>query len=331
MEVKLSASRIKTAQSCSWIYWSKYKKKIPDTNNDGARRGSICHNVFEHLAKQKTKRSFNKIVKDQDPFSDKTVKEMILSEASQEGIDDEANITLMKEMILNGLDCNFHGEDLGIPTESYAELEFDIEKNGYHIRGYIDQLFLYKQKKVALVRDFKTSKKIFEGKEKEDNLQDYIYCLAVKHLFPEYVKRSSEFLFLKFNLKKEGLLKMNPIDEDDLEGFEMQLQSIQEYLEGFDESDAVSNFAYDKGFPTDGSFGGKLQCGFAKEKGQLKKDGSLMWYCPYKFDFFYVEIKDKNGEFVSSCFQNEFEKSMVPNLGSHEIKYYKGCPKHLTN
>ena len=56
-----------------------------------------------------------------------------------------------------------------------------------------------------------------------------------------------------------------------------------------------------------------------------------MWHCPYKFDFFYVEIKDENGEFVSSCFQNEFEKSMVPDLGSHEIKYYKGCPKHLTN
>ena len=64
---------------------------------------------------------------------------------------------------------------------------------------------------------------------------------------------------------------------------------------------------------------------------ELKKDGSLMWHCPYKFDFFYVEVKDKDGEFVSSCFQNEFEKNMVPELGSHEIKYYKGCPKHLTN
>lgn len=328
MEVKLSASRIKTAQSCSWIYWNKYIQKLPDTNNDGARRGSICHNVFEHLSKQKTKRSFNKIVKEKDPFADKTVKEMMLSEASAEGIDDESNMKLMKEMILNGLDCNFHGEDLGIPTESYAELEFDIEKNGYHIRGYIDQLFLYKEKSVALVRDFKTSKKIFEGKEKEDNLQDYIYCLAVKHLFPEYVNRNAEFLFLKFNLKKEGLLKMKPLDEDDLEGFEIQLQSIQEYLENFDESDANSNFAADKGFPDDGSFGGKLQCGFAKEKGQLKKDGTLMWHCPYKFDFWYVTILDENGEFSSSCFQNEFDKSMVPPGGSHSVKHYAGCPKH---
>ena len=64
---------------------------------------------------------------------------------------------------------------------------------------------------------------MFEGKEKEDNLQDYMYSLAVKTLFPEYVNRTSEFLFLKFDLDKKGLMKMNPIDEDDLEGFELQL------------------------------------------------------------------------------------------------------------
>ena len=62
-------------------------------------------------------------------------------------------------MILNGLDCNFHGEDLGIPDEAHAELDFDIEQNGYHIRGFIDQLFLYKDKKIAIIRDYKTSKK----------------------------------------------------------------------------------------------------------------------------------------------------------------------------
>jgi ATP-dependent exoDNAse (exonuclease V) beta subunit len=249
-EVALSASRIKTAQSCSWIYWNKYKQKLPDTNNDGARRGTVCHNVFEFLSKQKTKTHFNKVVKAQDPFASKAVKDLIMSDASELGVTDE---------------------ELGIPDESYAELDFNIEQNGYHIRGFIDQLFLYKEKKIAIIRDYKTSKKMFEGKEKEDNLQDYMYCLAVKNLFPEYTNRSSEFLFLKFDLNKNGLMKMNPIDDDDLEGFEMQLASIQDYLEHFDEKDAVSNFAADKGFPEDGSFGGKLQCGFAKEKGQLKK------------------------------------------------------------
>tara|TARA_E500000318_G_scaffold103724_1_gene109058 strand:- start:1256 stop:2251 length:996 start_codon:yes stop_codon:yes gene_type:complete len=330
MEVKLSASRIKTAQSCSWLYWSKYKMKLPEKGNDGARRGSICHNVFEHLSKQKTKTQYNKIVKAKDPFAVKVVKDQILSEAKEMGVDDDDNIDLIKQMILNGLSCNFHGEELGIPDEAHAELDFDIEKNGYHIRGFIDQLFLYKDKKVAIIRDYKTSKKIFDGKEKEDNLQDYIYCLAVKHLFPEYVNRSAEFLFLKFNLKKEGLLKMKPLDEDDLEGFELQLASIQEYLENFNEADAVRNFAFDKGFPDDGSFSGRLQCGFAEKKGQLKKDGSLMWHCPFKFDFFYVEITNSDGEVELTCFQEDFDKSLVPEGGKYEIKYYEGCPKHLT-
>ena len=72
-------------------------------------------------------------------------------------------MNLIKEMILNGLSCNFHGEDLGIPDEAHAELDFDIEQNGYHIRGFIDQLFLYKDKKIAIIRDYKTSKKMFEG------------------------------------------------------------------------------------------------------------------------------------------------------------------------
>ena len=154
--------------------------------------------------------------------------------------------------------------------------------------------------------------------------------MAVKHLFPEYVNRSAEFLFLKFNLKKEGLLKMKPLDEDDLEGFELQLASIQEYLENFNETDAVRNFAFDKGFPDDGSFSGRLQCGFAEKKGQLKKDGSLMWHCPFKFDFFYVEITNSDGEVELTCFQEDFDKSLVPEGGKYEIKYYEGCPKHLT-
>lgn len=331
MEVKLSASRIKTAQSCSWLYWCKYKLKLPEHGNDGARRGSICHNVFEYLSKQKTKRSYNKIVKEQDPLAVEKVKNMIETQASEMGVDDVDNMTLIKEMILNGLSCDFHGNELGIPDEAHAELDFDIEHNGYHIRGFIDQLFLYKDKKVALIRDYKTSKAVFEGKEVDDNLQDYIYSLAVRHLFPEYVNRQSEFLFLKFDLKKEGRLRMEQIDEDDMDGFEMQLQSIQEWLENFDEEDARTSFAADKKFPTDGSFSGRLLCGFNKQKGQLKKDGTVMWGCSMKWDFYYIKVLDKDGKLAFTCFQEDFDKSRVPEGGSHSLEYYAGCPKFCRN
>ena len=36
LTTKLSASRIKTAQSCSWLYYCKYKLKLPDKGNDGS-------------------------------------------------------------------------------------------------------------------------------------------------------------------------------------------------------------------------------------------------------------------------------------------------------
>ena len=90
----------------------------------------------------------------------------------------------MKEMIFNGLTYDFFGKDLGKPNEDYSEKDFlIIENNGdikYKIRGFIDKLFLYKRKKFAIIRDFKTSKSVFKGKDYTDNLQDLMYSLAVK-------------------------------------------------------------------------------------------------------------------------------------------------------
>ncbi len=67
-----------------------------------------------------------------------------------------------------------------------------------------------------------------------------MYCLAVKHLYPDYLKRRSEFVFLKFDLSKDmlgktgkGLLEMGAIGEDELEGFEYELTEIQKYLDSF--------------------------------------------------------------------------------------------------
>ena len=302
LETPLSASRIKTAQSCSWLYWCKYKLKLPDKSNDGARRGSICHLVFEVLGAKGRKKYYNKILKTQDVFSVPSIKRLVLKHAVREGIDDSENVELMKDMSFNGLSYDFFGCDLGKPTEEYSEKDFDIIKNDgnikYKIRGFIDKLFLYKKKKFAIIRDFKTSKEVFKGKDQTDNLQDLMYSLAVKNLFPEYSERVSEFLFLKFDLDpdavKSGVVRMKALDENELEGFEMQLSEIQKYLDNFSEKNAKQNFALHQGFPKDSSFSGKLLCGFATKKGELKKDGSPKWHCPMKFDFFFYEVCNSN-------------------------------------
>ena len=336
LETPLSASRIKTAQSCSWLYWCKYKLKLPDKSNEGAKRGSICHLVFEVLGLKGRKKYYNKILKTQDVFSVPSIKRLILKHAIREGIDDCDNVNMMKDMIFNGLSYDFFGTDSGNPTEEYSEKDFDIVKNDgdikYKIRGFIDKLFLYKRKKFAIIRDFKTSKEVFKGKDQTDNLQDLMYSLAVKNLFPEYSERVSEFLFLKFDLdpdaKKSGVVRMKPLDEDELKGFEMQLSEIQKYLDNFSEKDAQKNYAAHQGFPKDNSFSGKLLCGFATKKGELKIDGNPKWHCPMKFDFFYYEVTNAEGKFITSYFEDEFSEDLVPEGCSYEMKYYQGCPAH---
>ena len=138
-----------------------------------------------------------------------------------------------------------------------------ISKEGekdYAIKGFIDKLFIYDKKNVALIRDFKTSKQVFKGEDKKKNLQDYIYSLAVKYLFPDVKNRNSEFVFLKFDLdaahKPEGLIKMGKISDKKLDEFEMELTQAQQYLLKFNYSSAISSYAADKPNPKDGSFGG---------------------------------------------------------------------------
>ena len=336
-ETALSASRIKTVQSCSWLYWCKYKMNLPDASNDGAKRGSICHLIFELLGEPKRKKMQVKMIKSKDIFCFESIRRLVMKHARILEVADDENIALIKEMTLNGLMYDFYGDKAGKPTEALSEKDFEIVVcdggKKYKIKGFIDKLFLYKKQKFALIRDFKTSKQKFKGKEVSDNLQDYMYSLAVRHLYPEYKNRVSEFLFLKFNLDQslevsDGAIQMSPISEDDLDGFEYQLSEIQEYLDGFSEQDAVGNFAASQPFPTDNSFSGPLQCGFAKQKGQLKKDGSPMWHCPMKFDFHYYAIINADGKHIKSYSIEEFNKSLIPNGCKAEKRYYAGCLKH---
>ena len=59
----LSASRLKTLETCSWSYWCNYHLKLPQKQNEGAQRGTVCHLAFEMLVKPKHKKHYNKIVK----------------------------------------------------------------------------------------------------------------------------------------------------------------------------------------------------------------------------------------------------------------------------
>lgn len=333
----LSASKVKTLQSCSWLYWAKYHLKLPEDSNDGANRGTICHLVFECLGNPRHKKHYNKILKGNSTWKSKAIKRLILIHAKKLKVYDLENLNLINEMILNGIKYDFFGTEQGKPTKAVSEESFNITVNEgekkYHIRGFIDKLFLYKKKSKALIRDFKTSKKVFSGKEKTDNLQDLMYSLAVKKIYPEFMSRQSEFLFLKFDLGKdmlgnkgEGVIEMAEISDEELDGFEIFLTEIQSIVDEFTLSDAGSNLAARQDYPKDGSFGGPLSCGFAKYPGQLKKDGTKMWHCPHKFSYKYWRIKSKEGKTISCHFTEDAAKKIAQEEDSITEELYKGCP-----
>src|SRR6478735_2732864 len=61
-KIKISASRLKTFQSCSWQYYCKYVLKLPDTTNNGALMGTECHTVFECLLKPRHKKLYDAVM-----------------------------------------------------------------------------------------------------------------------------------------------------------------------------------------------------------------------------------------------------------------------------
>jgi len=341
-EVILSASKIKTAQSCSWKYWTSYVLKLPQTSNDGASRGWICHLIYELLGEKKHSKHYKSIIKSGTVRASKAVSKLIDYHARKLDVYDEENLELIDMMTVKGLLFDFFGKDRGTITKSISEHEFNmsIDEDGkkYKIRGFIDKLFLYDRGKKALIRDFKTSKQLFKGKEITDNLQNLMYCLAVKKNFPKTQDVEVEFLFLKFDLESDllghsgnGVVTMERISAEELEGFEYQLTSIQEFLEDFTEEDAQSDFAANKDYPSDGTFGGPLMCGkegFKKSRGNyvLDKEGNKIknFICEHRQPFKYYAHLDSAGKIIK-CYKDKPDFEIKKSESIIE-KHYEGCP-----
>ena len=342
----LSASRIKTLQQCSWKYWGNYILKLPDKSNDGASRGWICHLIFELLGESRHQKHYETIIKHGSIFKSKAIKRLVLYHAKKLEVSDSENLQLIDEMTVNGLHYDFFGDDEYKPTEAISEKDFDIEivndDFSYRIKGFIDKLFLYEDKSYALIRDFKSSKQVFKGKEVADNLQDLMYSLAVKHLYPKYKNRESEFLFLKFDLTKDmfnnfgnGVLRMQPVSDGELYGFQYELTEIQKVIDTFDEEAAHSNFAANQSYPSDGTFGGPLACGkdgFKMSRGQpvLDKYGDPIpaFICSFRKPFKYYALKNDDGSIIKTCFEENLKEleSIKKDNQTIELLEYAGCP-----
>ena len=156
----LSASRIKTAQNCSWTYFCKYILKLPESTNEGASKGWICHLIFELLGNEKHSFHLKKALKGGTIYASQALQRLVTFHANRLNINYNEALVDMDEMALKGLEYDFFGGTEKKPKEAISEKDFDLvveegDKH-YRIKGFIDKLFLYN--KHAVIRDFKTSK-----------------------------------------------------------------------------------------------------------------------------------------------------------------------------
>jgi hypothetical protein len=301
----ISASRIKTYENCSWMYYCNYILRIPQKNNDGALRGSICHDVFELLILDKHRHHYESIVQSGSIMGCAPINRLVMNYLRRSKIMDYKQYELVNEMILVGLKHDFHltgGEIVG------PEYKFDLtnESPNYKITGFIDKAAIYKEEKSIKIVDYKSSKKKFSGKDLEVNVQAMLYSLAAKKIWPD-LKPVVQFLFLRF--PKQPIQQLE-FSEYQLEGFAESLERLNLAITNFGDSDCFKNFAADK-------YETKWMC----------QAGS--WKCPYFSPFTYYTLEDGDGKILKSTLEKE---SLEVKEGQRVLKkHYAGCPRHKTS
>jgi ATP-dependent helicase/DNAse subunit B len=301
-KVKLSASKIKTIESCSWLYYSKYILKYPDISNSGASRGTICHLIFELLLTDRHKKYFEDLCSGKaGVIKNPAIHRLILKNAKKLKVNDEENLDLIYNMIQTGLQSDFFCSGALLVE---AESEFKLEEDNYIINGFIDKLAKFSDSEYKIY-DYKSSKGKFSKDEIDFNLQNLMYSLAVfkqKGHIPDV-----SFIFLKF--KKQPIQEAPKPTEEQLNGFKEYLAYVAGYVSEFDEKKSVENLAASS----------------PKKKWMCGSDVEGKWICPSRKPNTYYLGYDKNDKFIKSSFDRNslFEDKSIALINKVE---YKGCP-----
>lgn len=316
----IRSSSLKSFHACSWLYYTNYILKLPqDSNNDGARTGNVCHSIFECMLKlQRNKTLYNQIIADNSikgvaPVARLAKKLIKRNELS----DNEMVFKKIDKMLLVGFKTDFFVEGGKVISAEYR-FKYRNESPNYFIIGTIDRIAI--RGDTVVIDDFKSSKVKYKGEDKESNTQALLYSLYAKKKWPDK-KPIVRFIFLQF--PDDPILEVQ-FNDDTLMGFEYYLESIGMEMDKFSESDAVARLAAYQDIPRDGSFAGKLVCGFAKTPTQMKKDGTKMFACSSKFPFNFFKVTGPKGQFITSVFRTE--DYQLKEGETFEKVTYQGCP-----
>lgn len=315
----LSASKIKTLDSCTWQYYCSYHLNIPQEKNNGATRGTIVHNLFELISKEKHQHYIKKIHLAGCPSKVAQINKFLLNQFAKEKIDALGEVKPIKakygkknnwqtvcDMVMTAIRAEFISKDFTKIIGSEHEFNFISEDPKYAVRGFIDRVE-EEDGETLKILDYKSSAKKFTGEDQESNIQAMIYSLVARKIWKNYKNYKASFFFMRF---PEDPYQDNEFSKEELDGLEHYLEYVSGILENFDQKKARSSMA-----------------AHSKEKSWLCQRGS--WTCPFKNPVTFFKLKNKNGDFVSSHLKLEdAEEKIEKSKGilDLEIVEYKGCP-----
>lgn len=316
-KIYLSPSRLDCFDSCSFLYYFKYIIKAPDLGNDGSNRGTICHLIFEILLNKRHRKYFDSIIKNNSCKNIIPIWKLIIKHANKLNVNDEENLDLIDNFIMVGLKLDFYGP-AGV-LQIIGEMEFKIEVNEdnkkYNLKGIIDKSFIFEDK-IKIV-DYKTSKAKFTGEKLTNNIQSFIYQLALLKLYPHINKKEFDFQFLKF--ADNPIVSANILSKYQLVGLEMLLTEYQKKIEFFSEKNKNDNMAaFD--------IKKRWRCG---KNGFNPKTGKLHWKPACRDPFWYYCLLDANGQPRQTSM---LEKDLKIKEGERiERKFYSGCSAYFSS
>ena len=96
----LSASKIKTATTCSWQYYASYELGVPQKGNSGASRGTVAHNLFELISKPRHQHYIQQIWQAGSPEKIPQIKKFLKKQFSKEKLIETEEVKPIKVCLL---------------------------------------------------------------------------------------------------------------------------------------------------------------------------------------------------------------------------------------
>lgn len=187
---RISASSVKTLTDCALSYYYSRVLKVVERTWSRTVIGSLAHSIFECLRNPRHRHHFDAITvsgNSVDYTLSPALRRLVYAwqlkhQIAQELIDDLNGILYVGLLCIDFHWVNADKDENGKPKVYGPEHAFKLVlDDGTEIKGFIDDMAIVGG--VAVIRDFKSQRKLFQQSELPNNIQALIYSLYVWQTF----------------------------------------------------------------------------------------------------------------------------------------------------